>query len=48
MHRVDKRLSIVPTEVTDNIDLGLTCKDYLDQRDGFVRGEGMANQASTG
>jgi len=29
MYQVDKRLSIVPTEVTDNINLSPTCEYHL-------------------
>jgi hypothetical protein len=40
VYHVDKGLSVVPTEVTDHLDLILVREDCPNERDDFVRGEG--------
>ena len=41
MYRIDEGLSIISTEVTNHLDLIIACEYCLDERDDFMRGEGV-------
>ena len=48
VHHIDEGLSGIPTELTDHLNLILVREDCLDERDHFVRREGMTDQAFAG